>query len=201
MPRIRSLKPEYKTHRKVAALSDRDFRLWVALLSEADDEGRFICDERQLRNLIWAYHPRVSVGRVADSLVRLAATGLIRRYEVDGVRYGDFPSWHDHQHINRRTPSKLPKYKDSLTTHGELTESSVSPHVALTRDRKGSEGIGEDRKGGDRGGKPEPVAHATNANDPSADPPKPQSEYERNVAYLRKYGIQLPERMPDRPPA
>src|SRR6266478_4836569 len=54
-PRIRSLKPEALQHRKVGRLSDRSFRLWLGLITQADDEGRMIWDPAQFRLLVFGY--------------------------------------------------------------------------------------------------------------------------------------------------
>jgi hypothetical protein len=169
VPRIRTLKPEHKQHRKVGVLSDREYRLWIGMLTEADDEGRLVCDASQLRALIFAYHPRVTLLHLEAGLIRLAGLGLVRLYMVAGVRYADFPSWKDHQRINRPMASKLPSYKTSVTTHGVLTEDSVNAPGALTGDRKGSdqgsEAKGSEAKGGESEGREtQEVAYATGSN-------------------------------------
>jgi hypothetical protein len=143
MPRIRTVKPESLQHRKVGRLTDREFRLWIGMLTQADDDGRLVADPGQLRLLTFGYFPRVTVGDVEASIRSLAQVGLIRPYTVAGVQYADFPSWRDHQRINRPTPSRLPSYEEATNGHGGLTESSLSPHG-------GSEGIGEEMEG--RGG-------------------------------------------------
>ena len=48
MPRIRSLKPEHKQHRRVGMLTDLQYRLWVGLITEADDDGRLVGNTSQL---------------------------------------------------------------------------------------------------------------------------------------------------------
>ncbi len=148
MPRIRSIKPEALQHRKVGALSDGGFRVWVAFLTQADDEGRVPAEAAQVRVWAFAYHPRVTEKAVEHWIQEVAATGLIRLYHVDGTRYAVFPSWHDHQKINRPTASRLPEppaLEHSLSPHGGLTEDSRSTHAGS--DRIGSEGneIGGER--------------------------------------------------------
>src|SRR5262245_34764673 len=114
MPRIRTLKPEHRQHRKVGVLSHREYRLWVGMICEADDDGRLVAEATQLRVLIFPYLPRVRVADIEEDLSTLEKAGLIRRY-VDsrtGTSYADFPSWNDHQVINKRKPSKLPSFKE-----------------------------------------------------------------------------------------
>lgn len=108
MPRIRSLKPDHRTHRKVGKFSDRDYRLWVSMILEADDEGRLVVDADQLRVQTWPYHPRVTREHVETAINDIAAAGRVRLYEIDGVRYGLFPKWKDHQHPKYPSLSKFP---------------------------------------------------------------------------------------------
>jgi len=144
MPRIRTLKPEHRQHRKVGRLSHLDYRLWVGMICEADDEGRLVAAADQLRVLIFGYWPEVDLAAIELGLASLTKARLIRLYTVGSTRFADFPSWKDHQRINRPTPSKLPPYKDSrrVKTHGALTEDSLRTHA-------GSEGIGKERIGED----------------------------------------------------
>jgi len=160
MPRIRTLKPECLHHRKVGKLHDRAFRLWVAMILQADDEGRLVADLEQLRAVVFAYHARVKITDIDAALGELTRVGLVRRYTIGGVAYADFPSWHDHQRIDRPRPSMLPCFseytglredsssprEDSSSPRANssgLCEDSSSPRA----DRKGSEGIGSEGKG------------------------------------------------------
>jgi len=144
VPRIRSIKPESLQHRKVGRLTDREFRLWIGMLTQADDDGRLVADPGQLRLLVFGYFPEVTVGEVEAAIRSLAQLGLIRLYTVAWVQYADLPSWHDHQRINRPTPSKLPSHEEATNGHGGHSEGPVSPHG-------GSEGIGKEGKGATTG--------------------------------------------------
>jgi hypothetical protein len=143
MARIRSLKPEHKRHRKIGPLTDRQYRLWVGMLTEADDEGRLVVDVAQLRLEVFGYHPRVKIEHVAEALQAIVASGLVTMYEVEGTHYVQFPSWKDHQVISHPSPSKCPSPLHSLNGHGTLPESSGTFLPDL---------IGSDRKGSDRRG-------------------------------------------------
>lgn len=141
MPRIRTLKPEHRQHRKVGRLTDQHYRLWVGLILEADDAGRLIADPGQLRLAIFGYQDKTTEAMVRAGLTRLANLGLIILYAHEGLTYAAFPSWLDHQRINRPTASFLPSPEDSLSTHGAFTEDSLSTHGGSEgRERKGSEG-------------------------------------------------------------
>jgi HNH endonuclease len=107
-PRIRSLKPEHRQHRKVGRLTHLEYRLWVGMLCEADDAGRLVCDAEQLRVLIFGFRPEVTAEEIDDGADVLAKIGLLKLYRVGGVRYAAFPSWTDHQRIDHPSKSKLP---------------------------------------------------------------------------------------------
>lgn len=178
MPRIRSLKPEALQHRKVGRLTDREFRVWVGMLTQADDEGRLVADPDQLRLLIFGYWPKVKTADMEAALERLDAFGLIRRYTIGPTQYADFPSWTDHQRINRPNKSKLPSYKDSVNGHGRLTDDSLSTHWGSDQGSRikdqGSEGIG--KEGSVRGGEVRPERLSDDAPNRTPDrTPKPIS--------------------------
>lgn len=149
MPRIRSLKPEHKTHRKIGPLTDRQYRLWIGMLTEADDEGRLVADPEQLRTLVFAYHPRVHSRDVQSALEALAAVGLIRLYLTRDTQYADFPSWQDHQRVSPPAPTKLPSYNDSLKAPEDSGGLAKPPEDSVLARARGSDRKGSDRKGSD----------------------------------------------------
>ena len=140
MPRIRSLKPEALQHRKVGRLSDRAFRLWIGLITQADDEGRVAFDLRQFRVLIWGYFDRLKPSTVANALDELRSVSLCRLYVIDGQIFVDLPSWHDHQAIQKAIPSKLPKFQEQYADYSSPTVALqyryCSPTVGLQGDRR-----------------------------------------------------------------
>lgn len=144
-PRIRSIKPEALQHRKVGRLSIAARWLWLAMITQADDDGRLVADPGQLRVVAFAYDRDVTEAMVADWLAEIAQTGLIRCYTVQDVPYACFPDWRDHQRINRPTPSKLPAPTGlrARRTHRGLRDASVSGQGDLTTDRIGSGSEGE----------------------------------------------------------
>jgi uncharacterized phage protein (TIGR02220 family) len=155
MNRIRTLKPEIHGHRKTGPLSHLHFRLFVGVITAADDEGRFVADAEQLRVLIFGYH-RIRAAELEAGLKHLETLGLVKLYTAAGTPYGWLPSWHDHQRINRPTPSKLPPppTEASVSTHGAISEDSVSPHGALTEASRlaRARGIGSGSEGNGREG-------------------------------------------------
>ena len=159
MPRIRSLKPEALQHRKIGRLSDRAFRLWIGMLTQADDEGRLVADTGQLRVLTFGYFQDVGENDVEIALKEVVDTGIVALYEAVGVRYAIFPSWHDHQLISHPSRSKLPGPPEVSGAHRNLPESSgIFRNVPQGSDLIGSDLIGspmiiaDARKSGLRGG-------------------------------------------------
>jgi hypothetical protein len=143
MARIRSLKPEFKTHPVVGRLSDRDLRLFISMITEADDEGRLVADTTQLRLLVWGFHPKVQPKHVEQALANLESAGLIRAYIAFGVRYAEITGFKKHQRIQKPSASKIPPYQttegpNSATVPRPVGEQSLnSPRrVALDRSIK-----------------------------------------------------------------
>jgi hypothetical protein len=107
LPRIRTIKPEAFISETLARVSVEAERTFVGLWTQADDEGRYLDSPAILAGLLWAVRNR-SVDEVDGDLHALAAEGLIRRYEAAGRNYVVITNWHEHQKINRPTPSKIP---------------------------------------------------------------------------------------------
>lgn len=152
MARIRSLKPEIWMSPQVMNLSHGARLLFIGLITQADDEGRGSADVRKLKASIFGGDDVTSVD-VHGWLNECSVNGLAVLYHAEN--HGDLyalPSWTNHQSINRATRSRYP----APPIPGSLTECSVSTHGELTGDRKGSEGIGEDRRGTHRRAREEP---------------------------------------------
>ncbi|MCW3039452.1 MAG: uncharacterized protein JWM31_1357 [Solirubrobacterales bacterium] len=106
-PRIRSIKPEAWQDERLGGVS-RDARLlWVALITLADDDGRF----RALPALILGHgfpFDKDAPKKLDGWLAELDHAGLIRLYTVGQHAYGVFPTWAQNQRISKPTPSVLP---------------------------------------------------------------------------------------------
>ena len=172
MPRIRTLKPEALQHRKVGKLTDRQFRLWVGMITQADDDGRLVAEPEQIRVQFFAYHTRVKTTEIATALEAIADVGLIGLYSANNVRYAYFPSWVDHQRIHscHYTPSRLPAPRQSGTAPGQVpnrygTDTAGSDRKGKDQDRKGSATPAQD--GTDHRLDPLPVFETTSSSAPA----------------------------------
>jgi hypothetical protein len=145
MPRIRSIKPEVLQHRKVGRLSDRSLRLWLGMLTQADDEGRLIADLEQFRVLFFGYQLRTTTTHIEAALHEILTSGLIQLYRINGTTYVAFHSWRDHQRLDKPTPSNLPAYDPSCDVQVIVSDQSGNDTGMFALDRIG--GIGEDRRG------------------------------------------------------
>ncbi|MDU4679062.1 MAG: hypothetical protein E6Y21_00745 [Cutibacterium avidum] len=166
--RIRSMKPEYWSSPDVSHMSLATRLVFPGLWSLADDEGRFLADARWIRSQIFPMDEHVGEDSVIihgglseDSvsihgvLTELSNGGQITLYRAgrDHRLYGQVVNW-AHQRINRPTRSRIPP----LTSDDEIetdpfSESSVSPHGALTEDslqEQGNKGTREQGNGGSR---------------------------------------------------
>jgi hypothetical protein len=144
MPRIRSIRPEFWTRRKLAAASPEVRLVMIGVVQLADDEGRLEADPVILRSQLF---PAGGIGQAEfnRALEFLASIGEIVRYEVDGAPYVCVPGWRDkkswqYQQINKSQPSRLPAplAEDSGndpaedgTTPGAVSEDSASATGAV----------------------------------------------------------------------
>lgn len=108
MARIRSLKPSFWTDADVASLR-RDARLLViGLISNADDEGRFLATATAIGGNVFP-HDELPPKTIRVWRDEVAKAGIIEIYAVDGSEYGWFPNWLKHQKVYKPYPSSFPK--------------------------------------------------------------------------------------------
>jgi hypothetical protein len=139
----------------VGSLSDPARILFIALISNADDEGRLEADALSLRRTAFGFRD-VTVAQVEKWLAEIASTlRSVAVYQRDGRRYVELQNWLSYQTINRPTPSRIPAFRsedsvslqlslidDSLRTHGVLTEDSLPIEEKRSKE-KGREEKGE----------------------------------------------------------
>lgn len=134
-PRIRTLKPEIHQSESVGALSDRAFRLYVGLITMADDAGRLRALPAAIIGHVFPWAEPIGASKLRKILDEIEAARLIDSYEVDAKSYLWVKGWREHQKINRPTPSKLPPPPDpegSWFPHDDLSEEAVSEPGAFT---------------------------------------------------------------------
>lgn len=114
MARIRTLKPEHTLNHKVGYLSDRAYRVWVALILNADDEGRGPLHVDDVRAKVYAFQPKVTIAHVERALLEIAEAKLAYFYSIDGKSYYEMHDWDEHQKIQHASVSKIPPCPQDL---------------------------------------------------------------------------------------
>lgn len=156
MARIRTIKPSFFNSEDVSELPLRARLTWIGLWTHCDDQGRTKDNVKLIKAAVWPLD-NVSLRDVEEDLATLADHGRIVRYQVGGRRYLAVVNWHEHQKINKPTPSRIPPppkdggpppnpdpeglTEDSGSTPGEVTEPSGKPPEGKGREGKGEEGI------------------------------------------------------------
>jgi hypothetical protein len=107
-PRIRTIKPELWQDERLAGLGDFEHRLYIGLLTQADDEGRTSANPNLIRARVFPFDPRPPES-FAPGLAALEAAALIQLYDVDGRSVLQIVSWAEDQRVDRPTPSTLPR--------------------------------------------------------------------------------------------
>lgn len=109
---------------KIAQLSDFEFRLWVGLITQADDAGRGDARTAIIKGHVFALRDRVTIKDIDAAVHALAAAGCVSLYTVGGKPYYEFPSWSRHQRIRDCKP-KYPGIDEA-----DLPNCGNSPQIA-----------------------------------------------------------------------
>ena len=98
---------------KVSRMTDFQFRLWIGLITQADDAGRGDARPAILKGRIFPLRDQVTSKQIYDAMRELATIGSVVLYEVDGKPYYAHKNWSDHQRIRDVKP-KYPAPEDGL---------------------------------------------------------------------------------------
>jgi hypothetical protein len=136
--RIRTIKPDYWTHRMHRRISEAASLLGAALLNLADDEGRFEADGYAIACALFPKRPLSKP--VDECLAELAAVGYLviysARLEGEDIRLAQIVNFKRHQCINKPRKSTLPPAPPKL-----LQDASRSDTVALPEQSEFPDGI------------------------------------------------------------
>jgi hypothetical protein len=114
--RIRYLKPSFFDHEGLASISPHARLAFQGIWLHADREGRLKDEPKRMRIRIFPYEPELDMDAM---IVEMESIGVIRRYEVDGVRYLFLPGFSEHQRPHPKEPnSSIPPCKNTAK-HGE----------------------------------------------------------------------------------
>ncbi|MFF4814495.1 hypothetical protein ACFY2K_07890 [Kitasatospora sp. NPDC001309] len=109
MARIRSVKPETWVSETLAEVSIPAMVTFLGMTNHADDHGRHRDNAAIVYGLVWPMREEISRADVEDHLRQLATAGAVCRYTgCDGRRYFHYPTWRNHQKIDKPSLSRLP---------------------------------------------------------------------------------------------
>lgn len=166
MARIRTIKPDFFQHDGIADLPPLSRLLFIGLWQQADREGRLDDRPKRLKVAILPYDDCDIDAMLAD----LDAAGFIVRYEAEGERFIEIPSFAEHQNPHQKEPaSTIPPSSRRRRRRGQTQAStSLAPgkpdagpscvtgeHESGREEGKGREGKGKEGKGTD--GIPDPA--------------------------------------------
>lgn len=100
----RIIKESLCTSDKIAALSDFEFRLWIGLITQADDAGRGDARPAIIKGSVFPLRERVTIKDIERALHGLADNSCVSLYTVGGKPYYCFPTWAAHQRIRDCRP-------------------------------------------------------------------------------------------------
>lgn len=120
----RIIKESLCSSEKISSLSDFEFRLWVCLITQADDFGRGDARPAIIKGRAFPLRERVTAKDIDAAIHGLAAKGCVSLYAVGGKPYFWFPTWSEHQRI-RECKAKFPgpEEADSLDNLPQLAAS------------------------------------------------------------------------------
>lgn len=126
----RIIKESMCSSEKIAGLTDLEFRLWIGLITQADDAGRGDARPAIIKGRVFPFRERLSIKDIDAALQVLAAKGCVSLYTVDGKPYFLFPGWVKHQRVRDckpKYPEPLENYipPQSAASCGELPQSAA----------------------------------------------------------------------------
>ena len=152
--RIRTIKPEMWLSPDFRSLTAIGQLAFIALISNADDQGRMRINPEQLATI----YLNQETEAVAAGFVAMESRGMIQRYTVAGIDYVWICHFNDHQKVDRPSPSQYPEppIRRSVGERSSKARRSVgerSTRIGSDQDRirTGSEGKGEDQEGSPEG--------------------------------------------------
>lgn len=117
----RIIKESICTSDKISSLTDFEFRLWVGLITQADDAGRGDARPAIIKGRIFPLRDRVTAKDIDAAVHGLAAKGCVSLYTVGGKPYFWFPTWSEHQRIR----DVKPKYPGPDESDDALPQSAA----------------------------------------------------------------------------
>lgn len=139
----RIIKETICTSEKIAALTDFEFRLWVGLITQADDAGRGDARPAIIKGHVFPLRDQVTVKAISAGLHALATVRLVSLYTVGGKPIYWLPGWSEHQRIRDCKPKyPAPEEADDIPPQPAASCGS-SPQTAADGGSRGRESESE----------------------------------------------------------
>jgi len=136
--RIRSIKPELPSSKKLTAASIEARYTLVLLITQADDEGFVLAEPRQLLGVLYPHDEAVTSVELEEWIRQLVAVNsLVVRHTTEGARVLQLVGWHEHQAVKNAGKPKISPLLLPLSV--ESTEDGGRNSVAEVRRFGGSD--------------------------------------------------------------
>ena len=139
MARIRSIKPEFRTDRKLGSVSIGAHLTFGLLITAVDDHGFILAAPRQLLGDLYPHREAVAWDGLRGWIEELVSIGAMRwRETTDGEAVLEICNWSKHQRVDNAGVSRIaPRLRALAETRGG------SPRVAESRGSEVGVGVGE----------------------------------------------------------
>jgi hypothetical protein len=108
VPRIRTIKPEFASDRKLSTVSRGARLTFLLLITQSDDDGMVLGSPRQLLGQLYPHDESVDLATLSRELRELLAIGLVQAREtVDGAPVVELVNWSKHQKIDHKGKSLI----------------------------------------------------------------------------------------------
>ena len=140
--RRRMIDPAIWDSEQVQSLTGDEFKLYVYLISNSDDEGRIQVNPMMLQSKCFPLREDRRSIDAASMINRLRVVELVRLYTDGHCTYLCHPNWSRYQTIDRPKPSHLPNPIDCIYIERIDDQSTINRRrvVPKRRERKRREG-------------------------------------------------------------
>jgi hypothetical protein len=145
LARIRTIKPEFFRHELLQDLEQQHpgkypMLVFAGLFGHCDKAGRFEWRPRTLKLDILPF----LAFEMADTLALLETAKLVRKYTVDGVEYGEIPTFTEHQRVSGKEAQEPEKHPaPTREAKGKKRGSTREAPETAGREGKGKEEEGK----------------------------------------------------------
>jgi hypothetical protein len=111
---------------QVQQLTATQFKLYVYLISAADDEGRFKVNYRMIASKAFPLEDNYQASECENDMRELYGDKLIRLYDTEEGLCGDHPNWTRYQAIQKPRPSSIPTFEQGTPLQYDYSTTTVA---------------------------------------------------------------------------